>query len=56
MLHQAGYLPKVLKDEELPFTSKVQFAALAIEPLSKIDDELFQALAPYTQKIGQLPQ
>ena len=44
-----------MKNNELPLLEQVQFATLAIEPLSKIHDELFNALAPYTQKIDQLP-
>ena len=55
MLHQSGYLINILKNNELPLLEQVQFATLAIEPLSKIHDELFNALAPYTQKIDQLP-
>ena len=55
MLHQANYLINILKNNEIPLLEQVQFAALAIDPLSKIHDELFNALAPYTQKIDQLP-
>ena len=55
LLHEANYLPAILKDDELPFLERVQFAAITIEPLLQIKDELFQALAPYTQKMDQLP-
>lgn len=51
MLHEENYLPKVLKDETISFLERVQFAALAIEPLGQIKEDLFQALAPYTQKM-----
>ncbi len=54
-LHEANYLPTVLKDDTLPFLERVQFAALAIEPLPQIKDDLFQALAPYTRKMDELP-
>jgi hypothetical protein len=55
LLHEANYLPAILRDESLPFLERVQFAAITIEPLTQIKDDLFQALAPYTQKIDQLP-
>lgn len=54
-LHEANYLPKVLKDDTLPFLQRVQFAAIAIETSSLIKEELFQALAPYTQRMDELP-
>jgi len=55
LLHEANYLPTVLRYDSLPFLERVQFAAITIEPLAKIKDDLFQALAPYTQKMDQLP-
>lgn len=54
-LHEANYLPKVLQDESLPFLKRVQFAAIAIETSSQIKDELFQALAPHTRRMDELP-
>lgn len=54
-LHDANYLPAVLNNDTLPFIKRVQFASLAIEPLFTIKDDLFQALAPYTLKMDQLP-
>ena len=54
-LHETGYLPKVLLDDSLNFVRRVQFAALATEPLLQIKDDLFQALAPYSLRIDDLP-
>lgn len=48
-------MPTVLRDDSLPFLERVQFAAITIEPLLKIKDDLFEALSPYTQKMDQLP-
>jgi hypothetical protein len=45
----------VLRDETLPFLERVQFAALTIEPLVQIKEDLFLALAPYTRKADELP-
>ena len=55
ILHQCRYLPKTLKNEDIPFLQRVQFAALAMDSLDKIGDELFEALASHTKKIDQLP-
>lgn len=54
-LHEANYLPKVLQDDTLPFLKRVQFAAIAIETSAQIKDELFQALAPHTRRMDELP-
>lgn len=37
------------------FLKRVQFAAIAIETSSQIKDELFQALAPHTRRMDELP-
>ena len=55
LLIEANYLPSVLRDDSLPFLERVQFASLTIEPLPHIKDELFEALAPYTKKMDELP-
>jgi hypothetical protein len=45
----------MLKDDSLNFVRRVQFAALATELLPQIKDDLFQALAPYSLRIDDLP-
>ena len=45
----------MLQDETLPFLKRVQFAAIAIETSSQLKDELFQALAPHTRRMDELP-
>ena len=39
----------------MPFLKRVQFAAIAIETSSQLKDELFQALAPHTRRMDELP-
>ena len=55
VLHEAGFLPKVLANQEIDFGERVKFAAMAVQSLVMIKDELFQSLAPYIRRLDELP-
>ena len=51
-LHEINYLGEVLSDEKIPLQKKLAFAALTIEPLSIINEAIYKAIHPFTQKIN----
>lgn len=50
-MNEINYVSTVLQNNNIPLEERLRYVALALEPLSQINETTYQAILPFTTKI-----